>query len=676
MAAEHQEHPHHISHENGTCATQVSMVGHAGSSDSVDVGGKPKKLAHQATGCDAKADAKTPFGGKSGGQDTKIVKELMAVHEIIQKGYAKEVVYWIHSTTADSLFGIVIVLNTAFIGVEVDLQSRELADTGPFNWLWCLNSIFLALFWLEIGLRLRADGLPRFFKSWWGSFDFSVTSLGALDTWAVTPAQWSGSDAAGGSFSSLMVLRIFRILRLIRVLRLLRVFKELVLLVRTLGEALRAVFWTAGLLMVVVYVGGVLCTLLISPNIVGPTREEYDLAFGKDPLSSHISSCNATNSSASAEPDDLDACFEYFGTLSRSLYTHFVLITTEKWTDIVAPVLEIHGSFWAAYFIGYIMVTNFSLLNMVIAVITEKILALGQEEPPREQLADELEAFRACMMAVFANIDADNSKCLTQEELRRFFEDRQFRRVLEAFEVNCSMPFEYIWPIIDVDGDGIVSFDEFMTACLRLRGSRGKANFQVLMLQCDVMKLTQRLHWRQEALHTELTERLDNFEELLKQLMLEDEPDPEEEEWFCEEPASEAMAAMSEEEAAVLIQSMHRGRKARRIVAGDSCDNTGPPQSRGRGRVINEGDAALLIQSRQRGRKARAQVAQARTEHCAAVSIQAAHRGRGGRRAAKARCENIIVPQEIGRSSGCASTMSEIDPVVRKRPPGKGPISL
>jgi len=255
-------------------------------------------------------------------------------------------------------------------------------------------------------------------------------------------------------------------------------------------------------------VGGIFCTLLFSPAIVGPTRAEFNAQNGLGP----------DKCSSDGEPDNLDKLSLYFGTLLPSLYTHFVLITTEGWIDIAEPVMEVHGGIWALYFIGYIMVTNFSLLNMVVAVITEKILALGQEESPREQLQYELEAFRACLTAIFSNIDEDKSMSLSQDELRRLFDDRQFRRVLEAFEVNCTMPFEYIWPIIDVDGSGMVTFDEFMTACLRLRGSRGKSNFQVLMLQCDVMKLTQRLSVRQEELHDELTERLTGFETLISKL--------------------------------------------------------------------------------------------------------------------------------------------------------------
>lgn len=186
--------------------------------------------------------------------------------------------------------------------------------------------------------------------------------------------------------------------------------------------------------------------------------------------------------------------------------------------------MALHSGAFGLYFIAFIVITNFSLLNMVVAVITEKILALSMEEKPSGELMAELEAFRFCIGSIFQELDRDASKSLTPEEISIFFDDIRFRRVLEAFEVNCSMPLENIWPIIDTDGSGEVTFEEFLTACQRLRGSRGKANFQVLMLQCDVMKQSQRLKRRHIDLKCQIDKRLARFQGLLDELPSESLP--------------------------------------------------------------------------------------------------------------------------------------------------------
>merc|ERR550514_2247753 len=130
---------------------------------------------------------------------------------------------------------------------------------------------------------------------------------------------------------------------------------------------------------------------------------------------------------------------------------------------------------------------------MVVAVITEKILALAHEEPPLEQLTKEIAQLKLCMEGVFAFADLDISGQLSKDEVRGIFENRQLRRVFDAFVVNTSMPFDYLWAIIDINGDGQVSFDEFIEACIRLRGTKGKSSFLTIYLTCDVIRLNAKL---------------------------------------------------------------------------------------------------------------------------------------------------------------------------------------
>ena len=132
------------------------------------------------------------------------------------------------------------------------------------------------------------------------------------------------------------MLRVFRIARLVRVVRLFRVFKELVMLVRTLGEALRAVFWMALLCSVVVFVGGVLCTMVMG----GEHQARNDPADGGNE--------GAAAETATLTDDDIAALVvrEYFGTLSLSIFSHFVLITTENWVDMATAVMQRHGAVW------------------------------------------------------------------------------------------------------------------------------------------------------------------------------------------------------------------------------------------------------------------------------------------------------------------------------------------
>ena len=60
---------------------------------------------------------------------------------------------------------------------------------------------------------------------------------------------------------------------------------------------------------------------------------------------------------------------EWFGSLGKTMYTLFQVMTLESWSmGIVRPVMDVYPSAWA-FFIIYILVTTFTMLNLFIAII-------------------------------------------------------------------------------------------------------------------------------------------------------------------------------------------------------------------------------------------------------------------------------------------------------------------
>ena len=60
---------------------------------------------------------------------------------------------------------------------------------------------------------------------------------------------------------------------------------------------------------------------------------------------------------------------ELFGTLGKSLYTLFTVMTLEGWTnDVAKPVMEHHPYGWV-YLCTFIIVTTFMVLNLFIGVV-------------------------------------------------------------------------------------------------------------------------------------------------------------------------------------------------------------------------------------------------------------------------------------------------------------------
>ena len=60
---------------------------------------------------------------------------------------------------------------------------------------------------------------------------------------------------------------------------------------------------------------------------------------------------------------------EWFGSIGASAYTLFQIMTLESWSmGIVRPVMETHTFAWA-FFVPFILIATFTMLNLFIAVV-------------------------------------------------------------------------------------------------------------------------------------------------------------------------------------------------------------------------------------------------------------------------------------------------------------------
>ena len=76
----------------------------------------------------------------------------------------------------------------------------------------------------------------------------------------------------------------------------------------------------------------------------------------------------ATNLFGAAFPD-------WFGSIPKSAYTLFQVMTLESWSmGVVRPVMEIYPNAWA-FFVPFILVTTFTALNLFIGVVVSAMQA-------------------------------------------------------------------------------------------------------------------------------------------------------------------------------------------------------------------------------------------------------------------------------------------------------------
>jgi voltage-gated sodium channel len=78
---------------------------------------------------------------------------------------------------------------------------------------------------------------------------------------------------------------------------------------------------------------------------------------------------------------------EWFGTIGRSMYTLFQIMTLESWSmGIVRPVMETHPYAWV-FFVPFILVATFTILNLFIAIIVNTMQTMHDTAIEKEEVA-------------------------------------------------------------------------------------------------------------------------------------------------------------------------------------------------------------------------------------------------------------------------------------------------
>lgn len=204
------------------------------------------------------------------------------------------------------------------------LETWPAAMAAAGGMILTFDKLILGVFVAEIALRLYVHRW-NFWRDPWSVFDFAVIGIALL-------------PATGP-------LAVLRALRVLRVLRLLTMVPSMRRVVGALLAAIPGLGSIALVLLVIYYVFAVIATKL----------------FG------------------AAYP-------EWFGHLGQSLYTLFQVMTLESWSmGISRPVME-HFPYAWAFFIPFILVATFTMLNLFIAIIVNAMQTFTEQEQ-RETVA-------------------------------------------------------------------------------------------------------------------------------------------------------------------------------------------------------------------------------------------------------------------------------------------------
>jgi len=357
---------------------------------------------------------------------------------------------WVQSPAFDAICGVVILLNTIIVVVETDFREPD-EELG-----WAIaDSVFTIIFLAEVVLKMLS--LRTYWpRSVWNIFDLLLVISSIIDVWILP---FLKQEFQLRPLTMLRVVRLLRMLRVIRLLRVMRRSQKLMLLVNALWGALRALFWAMVLLVGVLYV-----VALLIRNLTGMDDE----------LREH------------------PKIQEWFGSLPRSFFTLFQLMTMEGWPDIARETLD--TSPWLTiFYISFILLTNVTLLNIVAGVLTENVLSTSrQDEARRQEMRDEmLVEEREAVGQELAAMDENDDGMLDLQELRAAEASQQQAPHLALFLrlADLSPPeAEELFHVVDFDETGTVTYKDYVDAARRARGPIKPKH--IIGLKRDIVRLS------------------------------------------------------------------------------------------------------------------------------------------------------------------------------------------
>jgi voltage-gated sodium channel len=263
------------------------------------------------------------------------------------------------------------------------------------------------------------------------------------------------------------MLRTLRIVRLVKLVRMFSAFRELWLLVGGLVNSLKALGWVGIVVVIVLYVCSILTTTEIGQN---------DDVYGSGP----------------SYDGEVWPYKEYFGTVWKSMFTLFQVLTLDGWCDDIVRHVVHRQPVMAIFFVVFLLITAFGLMNVIIGIIVENTLAAAQVADSRVEQQEAYARKKAVekLEQILAKSDVNRTGEISREELAAAGQSPVVQEQFKAIGLRFEEAQE-IFGLLDYEGRGIIELKRFAASCRELVG--GARRRDIVQVEITVGTLAQRL---------------------------------------------------------------------------------------------------------------------------------------------------------------------------------------
>jgi len=346
---------------------------------------------------------------------------------------------FIKGTIFDYLMGVFILLNTIFLGIQVDSKAQVGEEQVVMR---SIESAFACIFTLEVLLRISVLR-QRYCCSGWNLFD-SFVVLAALFEEIVKYG--IGGDTVASKLSVFRMMRVFKLLRTVRIIRVIRAFRELRIVLMSIVACMRSLLWTLCMLFIVIYVVAILILV--------------ELTGSKDPYEG-------------AEPQ-AELRRKYFPSLVRTQITLFQAATGGLDWEITSTALEDKIAWIPVLWCFYIGFVVFAIANTVTGIFVDQAMKSAAEDAQNVMMEEreKRDATVATLRQVFYAADGKGRGLLSRRAVERICADKQVLMMFKQLEIDRGDLLSFFDLVANSQSKiALADIDVFTVSCGRLRGT-------------------------------------------------------------------------------------------------------------------------------------------------------------------------------------------------------------
>jgi len=196
--------------------------------------------------------------------------------------------------------------------------------------------------------------------------------------------------------------------------------------------------------------------------------------------------------------------FKHYGSSLRAIYTLFEVTLAGCWPQYFRPLIEDVSGWYVVFVMTYITLVVFAMLRIITALFLKKTLQIAADDNDEMLSAQRSKVQKGLekLSSIFAALDVSGDGRLSVDEFERAVSNSDVKTWLQVLEMEVH-DVDALFQMID-DGDGFVTYDEFLQGIMRLKGQARTLDVIRIANKCDridkeVRVLTNQVHRRQST---------------------------------------------------------------------------------------------------------------------------------------------------------------------------------